>query len=106
MKAEERGSLETCGRESDPWLLAYPDICSEWDTLPMTLKCLPLQSTRRASLVAQTVKNLPANAGDRGSIPVLEGSPGEAKWQPTPVFLPGESRGQRSLVGYSPWGHS
>ena len=26
-------------------------------------------------------------------------------WQPTPVFLPGESQGQRSLVGYSPWGH-
>ena len=27
------------------------------------------------------------------------------KWQPTPAFLPGESHGQRSLVGYSPWGH-
>ena len=27
------------------------------------------------------------------------------KWQPTPVVLPGESHGQRSLVGYSPWGH-
>ena len=27
------------------------------------------------------------------------------KWQPTPVFLPGEFQGQRSLVGYSPWGH-
>ena len=27
------------------------------------------------------------------------------KWQPTPVFLPGESHGQRSLVGYSPWSH-
>ena len=26
------------------------------------------------------------------------------RWQPTPVFLPGKSRGQRSLVGYSPWG--
>ena len=26
------------------------------------------------------------------------------KWQPTPVFLPGESHGRRSLVGYSPWG--
>ena len=26
------------------------------------------------------------------------------KWQPTPVFLPGESQGWRSLVGYSPWG--
>ena len=27
------------------------------------------------------------------------------KWQPTPVFLPGKSYGQRNLVGYSPWGH-
>ena len=26
-------------------------------------------------------------------------------WQPTPVFLLGKSRGQRSLVGHSPWGH-
>ena len=25
--------------------------------------------------------------------------------KPTPVFLPGESQGQRSLAGYSPWGH-
>ena len=27
------------------------------------------------------------------------------KWQPTPVFLPGKSHGQRNLVGYSLWGH-
>ena len=27
------------------------------------------------------------------------------KWQPTPVFLPRESRGQRSVVGYSPWSY-
>ena len=27
------------------------------------------------------------------------------KWLPTPVFLPGESHGWRSLAGYSPWGH-
>ena len=26
------------------------------------------------------------------------------KWQPTPVFLPGESHGRRRLAGYSPWG--
>ena len=25
-------------------------------------------------------------------------------WQPTPIFLPGKSHGQRSMVGYSPWG--
>ena len=50
----------------------------------------------------QMVKNLPANAGDRGdagSIPGLERSTGEGNG--TPVFLPGESHGQRSLSGYS-----
>ena len=30
--------------------------------------------------------------------------PWRRKWQPTPVFLPGETHGQRSLMGYSPWG--
>ena len=48
------------------------------------------------------VKNLPANAeaaGDEGSIPRSGRSPGG--WQFTPVFLPGEFHGRRSL-GYSP----
>ena len=27
-----------------------------------------------------------------------------SKWQPTPAFLPGKSQGQRSLMGYNPWG--
>ena len=31
--------------------------------------------------------------------------PWRRKWQPTPVLVPGQSHGQRSLVGYSPWGH-
>ena len=31
--------------------------------------------------------------------------PWKSKWQPTPGLLPGKSHGQRSLVGYSPWGH-
>ena len=47
------------------------------------------------------------NAGDLGSIPGSGRSPGEGngrKWQHTPVFLPGESHGWRSLVGYSPLG--
>ena len=54
------------------------------------------------------VKNPPANAGgirDAGLIPGSGRSPGGGRArQPTPVFLPGESHGQRSLVGYSPWG--
>ena len=52
------------------------------------------------------VQELPANAGDAGSIPVSGRSlGGKKKWQPTPVFLPGKAHGQRSLVGYSQWGH-
>ena len=31
---------------------------------------------------------------------------GKGKWQPTPVFLPGESQGRGSLVGCRPWGHT
>ena len=31
---------------------------------------------------------------------------GEGKWQPNPVFLPGESQGWRNLVGCCQWGHS
>ena len=56
------------------------------------------------SQVTQWVKNLPANAGGAGSIPGSGRSLAGAQ-QPTPVFLHGESLGQRSLVGYSPWGH-
>ena len=44
------------------------------------------------------IKNLPANAGTMGSIPGLRRSPRGRAWQPTPVFLPGESHGQRLLL--------
>ena len=42
---------------------------------------------------------------DPGSIPGLGRYPGERNWQSTPIFLPGKFHGQRSLMGYSPWGH-
>ena len=51
------------------------------------------------------VKASACNAGDLGSKSGSGRSPGKGKWQPTPVFLPGESHGQRSLVGCSPRGH-
>ena len=53
------------------------------------------------------VKNLPANTVDIRDVGLIPGSgrfPWKRKWQPTPVFVPGESHGQRSLVGYNPWG--
>ena len=59
---------------------------------------------------ALLVKNLPANAGNlrnakpKGLIPGLGRSPWRRAWQPTPVFLPEESHGQRGPAGYSPWG--
>ena len=39
-----------------------------------------------------------------GFHPWVGNIPWRRKWQPTPVFLPGKSHGQRSLAGYSPWG--
>ena len=42
----------------------------------------------------------------RGFDPWVKKIPWRRKWQPTPVFLPGESRGERSLVGYGPWGRT
>jgi len=41
----------------------------------------------------------------RGFDPQVRNSPWRRAWQPTPVLLPGESHGQRSLAGYRPWGH-
>ena len=53
--------------------------------------------------VAQRLKRLPAMRETRVQSLGRE-DPLRRKWQPTPVFLPGESHGQRSLVGYSPRG--
>ena len=57
----------------------------------------------RTSLVAQMVKNLPT-VWRPGFDPWVGKIPWRRPWQPTPIFLPGESHGQRSLAGYSPWG--
>ena len=57
----------------------------------------------RASQVALVVKNLPASAGDEkrlGFHPWVRMIPWRRAWQTTPVFLPRESQGQRSLEDY------
>ena len=63
------------------------------------------QGLRKASLMAQRVKNLPANAGDtrdEGSAPGSGRSPRGGKWQLTQVFLLEKSHGQKSK---KPQGH-
>ena len=81
---------------------ARPCLLPERDhQCTLTLFVRGSQSIWRAlplSLMPQMVKNLPRFNPWVGKIPWRR------KWQPTPVFLPGKSHGQKSLAGYSPWG--
>ena len=75
--------------------------------VPETRKTPHNWVTTEASHVALAVKNPPGRCRrhKRCGFHLWVGKiPWRRKWQPTPVFLPGESHGQRSLVGYSPWG--
>ena len=67
------------------------DIC-----IPMADSDFPGGSDGKASV---------HNAGDPDLSPGLGRSLGEGSGQSTPVLLPGKSHEQKSLVGYSPWGH-
>ena len=70
-------------------------------TISLFLKYLSIHIHRKgASEVAQWVKNMPAMQ----EISWVRKVSWRRKWQPTPVFLPGESHGQRCLAGYSSWG--
>ena len=51
------------------------------------------------------VKNLPANAGDSGSVPGVGKIIWRRKWQSTLVLLPGKFHGQRNLAHRVVWGH-
>ena len=80
------------------WCLACgPGLC-----FPVLLSILLLASISFPSGSEDKVSA--CNAQGPGSIPGLERFPWRRKWQPTPIFLPGESHGQRSLAGYSPQG--
>ena len=50
-------------------------------------------------------KESACSAGDLGSVSELKRCPGEGNGYPLQYTCPGEFHGQRSLVGYSPWGH-
>ena len=74
---------------------------------PKILKIYYLTLYRRSLLttgvkVELVVKNPPVNAGDVRDTGLILGweEPWRRAWQPTPIFLPGEAHGQRSLVGY------
>ena len=60
--------------------------------------------TQIPALKSSDGKESACNARDQSSITGWGGSPGRVRWQPTSVFLAGESHGQKSLAGYKPWG--
>ena len=66
---------------------------------------LYFKSISRPGLPKQFSGKQSACQADVGSTPAVGRFPWRRKWQSTPIFLTGKSHGQRSLVGYSPWGH-
>ena len=77
-------------------------VCSGFRNMQVSFACS--YGHTWASLIAQSVENLSVVQETQFRFLGRE-DPWRRKWQLTPVFLPGESHGQRNLAGYSPWGH-
>ena len=74
------------------------------DRLQMNLVYMVTQNYDGGFPGSSDSKESACNVEDPGSIPELGRSPKGGHGNPTPIFLPGEFQGQRSLVGHSPWG--
>ena len=94
------------------WLVSFPGEARADPGLPLLSLLTPKGQSQNfnpqgAPQVALVVRNLPAQCmrhKRHGFDPRVRKIPWRRAWKPTPVFLPGESHGQRSLAGYSPWG--
>ena len=90
--------LDPRGREASPRVHGKRPGKDVNKHIPAYVVCI------RASLVAQLLMNPPAMQRPAFD-PSIRKIPWRRERQPTPVFLSGESHGQRSLAGYSPWAH-
>ena len=100
-----QGSFPTQG--SNPGLPHCRQTLNLWATRLQIIKKIFFSWTTHTycpSVVAQSVKNWP-QCRRPGFDPWVEKIPWRRKWKPIPVSLPGKSHAQRSLVGYSKWGH-
>ena len=89
-----------------PWSQPFPHralvpFMGEWYSQILDTRYCPWLPGLLASLVAQMVKNLPMQ--ETWVLSLGHKIFWKRNWQPTPVFLPGKSPGQRSRAGYSPW---
>ena len=84
----------------------FSNPTAESSTYPLHIPLTNRQTTNKKSREAwaQMVENLPA-VRETWIWSLGWKDPWRRKWQPSPVFLPGESHWQRSLAGYSLWGH-
>ena len=94
VKAGRPGVLQSVGSQSWIWLSDWTTNTSPWKSE------VPLISDP----VAWTGQHLLTRRRPGFGLWVGK-TPCRRKWQPTAVFLPGKSHGQKSLVGYDPWGH-
>ena len=86
------------------WLRSVSEKCVQWERKPRrALWDFSAQLFRWSNGKESTCQC--GRYRRRRLDPWAEKIPWRRKWQPTPVFLPGESHGQRNLVGYSPWSH-
>ena len=85
-------------------MLPFENLLFTWQGASSLAGQGEILSPPGASLVAQMVRSPPAMQ-ETWIQPLSQECPLEKEWLPIPVFLPGESREQRNLEGYSPWGH-
>ena len=99
-------SITTSGGSHNSGQIHRAKLASEKPTKPLNLEWIDYLSTGELSYPlsgGSDSKESTCSAGDWVRSLGWE-DPWRRKWQPTPIFLPGEFHGQRSLVNYNPWG--
>ena len=89
------GTVPACGMEKTS-ASQMESLASDWEG---AARC-----RLSYTVVGKMVTTLPV-MWEAQVFPWVTKIPWKRKWQPTPVFLPGRSHGQRSRAGYSPWDH-
>ena len=104
-------SLCPCFREKNMHFLYYSFLICKMDII-MAIKFRELPDGLRETVIMKKTIIAPiyglhcakSCVRDLGSIPGLGRYPGEGNGNPTQVFLPRKSQGQKKLAGYRPWG--
>ena len=105
LQSPPAGILEPKKRKSVTTSTFSPSVCHEGNGTPLQYSCLEIPWMEEPSGL-QSVRSLRVGHDSVTSLSVFTFMRWRRKWQPTPVFLPGESQGWRSLVGCRLWGHT